>query len=1069
MNVAIGEVTATIRESAAARQIGAIYYMHPLLAGPVESWPRHFARVRQMGFDHILLAPPFSSGRSGNIFAVADHCRLHQALGGGPALPALRQAVSFAHDNDLGLMLDVVVDRVACESHLADGAQDEDAPPDPRGAPHTRFVADIPTNDPRRLQWWQDQLLEWLDAGITGFRCDAVDRAPASVWSTLIGRARETYPTACFVAWTLGMSAASGRALTECGFDFATSSSWAWDYGSDWLDVDTALNAAIGNVLAMPELPFGPRLAATQTRPDAACRRALSFASQFGSAWLMPMGFELGARAKLDPYGGCPSEFDDLLDHPPLDLARDVAEANAKRMLTERSAPASVISSPHAPVAALIRTSADQARLLLVNSVLDKPVQMPITSLLPRLAERMHIPDPVDEISLDPGEVRAMSGEPPQLIVSTCSSAAVAEAIRSPRIAIEAISPSVDGGAFPAKRQVGERVTISASVICDGHETLAAVVLWRPADAVEWREIPMVPQVNDLWTADLVLDRPGRVLFTIEAWRDEFGGFLQALSKRLAASAPPELDDGVALVSRTAEATKHPAAEALQKSLSETDEPGRIELLLSGTTVQLMRDLDPRPFAVRHAPSLELDVDRERGTFASWYELFPRSQSGSTTRNGTFDDVIARLPAVRDMGFDVLYFPPIHPIGTANRKGRNNALRAQPGDPGSPYAIGSPDGGHDAIHPELGTLDDFRRLQRAASEAGLEIALDFAIQCSPDHPWLREHPQWFAWRADGTIRYAENPPKKYEDIVNVDFYAPAALPSLWTALRDIVLYWVNEGVRIFRVDNPHTKPLPFWAWLIADIRAHHPDVIFLAEAFTRPKMMYRLAKIGFSQSYTYFTWRDSASEMRAYLTELTTTSAREFFRPHFFVNTPDINPTFLHDSGRPGFLIRAALAALLSGLWGVYSGFELCEAAALNGREEYQNSEKYEIRAWDWDRPGNIIEEIRQLNRIRHANPALHTHQGIQFLDSSDADVLCFVKSTPDNDNVIFAAISFDPRNPRRLVTEIPLSSLGLPVPGRLIADDLMRMRSEIWDSGQRTIDLEPGMPFAIWRLRREV
>ena len=384
---------------------------------------------------------------------------------------------------------------------------------------------------------------------------------------------------------------------------------------------------------------------------------------------------------------------------------------------------------------------------------------------------------------------------------------------------------------------------ISAAIICDGHETLAAVVLWRPDDEAEWRETRMVPQENDLWTAQITLDRPGRVLFTIEAWRDEFGGFQHSLSKRLAASVPPELEDGVALVVRTAGATRHPLAEALRNNLTRTDEVGQISLLLSEATARLMRHLDPRPFAVRHDPPLELDVDRERGTFASWYELFPRSQSGVAARHGTFDDVIARLPAVRDMGFDVLYFPPIHPIGTTNRKGRNNALLAQPGDPGSPYAIGSAEGGHDAVHPEIGTLDDFRRLQRAANEAGLEIALDFAIQCSPDHPWLREHPQWFAWRADGTLRYAENPPKKYEDIVNVDFYAPASLPALWNALRDIVLYWVNEGVRIFRVDNPHTKPLPFWAWMIADIRARHPDVIFLAEAFTRPNMMYRLAKI----------------------------------------------------------------------------------------------------------------------------------------------------------------------------------------------------------------------------------
>ena len=1023
-----------------------------------------------MGFDQVLVAPPFLPGRLGDIFIVADHGSLHEALGGGPALPALRRAVSFARDNDLGLMLDIVLDRVARESRLAIGYRDDDRPPDPREAPKNRLIASVGMNDSHHFKWWQDQILSWLDVGIAGFRCDAVDRVPAPVWSALIDRARASHPTACFLAWTQGVSALAGRALARCGFDLATSSSWAWDYRSDWLDADTRQNAAIGKVLAMPELPFGPRLAATQTIPDIACRRALSFAAEFGNAWLMPMGFEVGVRTKLDPYGGRSDEFDQLLQQPIIDLAQDVTEANARRALFEGSAPASVISPPHASVAALIRPDSGKAHLLLINSVLDKPVQALLTSLLPRLVEQMRFPDELGEICLEPGEVRALTGPKPEYIEIPTNHQITADvAIRAPRIAIETISPSVDGGKFPAKRRVGERVAISADIICDGHETLAAVVLWRPDHETTWREISMAPQENDVWTAELTVDRPGRVVFTVEAWRDEFGGFKHSLAKRLAASAPPELEDGVDLIARTAGATEHAAVEALRRSLARLDEATQIKLLLSEETTRLMRDVDSRPFSVRHEPPLELDVDRERGTFASWYELFPRSQGGTALRHGTFDDVIARLPAVRDMGFDVLYFPPIHPIGTTNRKGRNNAIHAQPDDPGSPYAIGAAEGGHDAIHPELGTLADFRRLHHAATEAGLEIALDFAIQCSPDHPWLREHPQWFAWRANGTIRYAENPPKKYEDIVNVDFYASASLPSLWIALRDIVLYWITEGVRIFRVDNPHTKPLPFWAWMIADIRSRHPDVIFLAEAFTRPKMMYRLAKIGFSQSYTYFTWRDTAAEMRAYLTELTTTSVREFFRPHFFVNTPDINPTFLHNSGRPGFLIRAALAALLSGLWGVYSGFELCEAAALNGREEYQDSEKYEIRAWDWNRPGNIIDEVRRLNNVRRTNPALHTHLGIQFLDSSDSNILCFVKSTPARDNIIFAAISFDPRNARSFETEIPPSLVGLSSAGRFVADDLISQRSDVWDSGRRSIYLDPSvLPFAIWRLRRE-
>jgi starch synthase (maltosyl-transferring) len=418
------------------------------------------------------------------------------------------------------------------------------------------------------------------------------------------------------------------------------------------------------------------------------------------------------------------------------------------------------------------------------------------------------------------------------------------------------------------------------------------------------------------------------------------------------------------------------------------------------------------------------------------------------------------------MGFDVIYFTPIHPIGRINRKGRDNSPSAAPGDPGSPYAIGSAEGGHDAIDPALGTLDDFRRLREAAAAHGLEVALDFAVQCSPDHPWLREHPDWFQWRPDGSIRYAENPPKKYEDIVNVDFYTDAAVPALWLALRDVVLFWAGYGVRLFRVDNPHTKPLPFWEWLIAEVRTRFPDAIFLGEAFTRPKPMYRLAKLGFSQSYTYFTWRNTKTEVTEYLTELTTT-ARDFFRPHFFLNTPDINPAFLQTSGRPGFLIRAALAATLSGLFGVYSGFELCEAQALPGREEYLHSEKYEIRARDWNAPGNIIAELTRLNRIRRANPALQTHLGITFLNAFNDQILYYAKATADLQNVVLVAVNLDPRFPQECDIEVPLWFWGLSDAAAAAVEDLMTGRSFVWYRKVQHIRLDPAtLPFAIWRIQ---
>jgi starch synthase (maltosyl-transferring) len=440
--------------------------------------------------------------------------------------------------------------------------------------------------------------------------------------------------------------------------------------------------------------------------------------------------------------------------------------------------------------------------------------------------------------------------------------------------------------------------------------------------------------------------------------------------------------------------------------------------------------------------------------------------SDDAGRHGTFSDVIRHLPRIRAMGFDVLYFPPIHPIGHSNRKGRNNALRAGPADPGSPYAIGSEVGGHTAIHPELGTLDDFRRLRAAAAQQGLELALDFAIQCSPDHPWLKQHKEWFSWRPDGSLRYAENPPKKYEDIVNVDFYAPDAIPGLWEALRDVVKFWASEGVRIFRVDNPHTKPLPFWQWMIADIKAAYPDSIFLAEAFTKPKMMLRLAKVGFTQSYTYFTWRNTKDELIDYLTDLNSSPTREFFRPNFFVNTPDINPPFLQVSGRAGFLIRAALAATLSGLWGVYNGFELCEAEAIPGREEYANSEKYEIRAWDWDRPGNITAEITQLNWLRRTNPALQTHLGVTFLPSSDDSILVCEKATADRSNVVLVAITLDPTRPRETNFELPLWKWGAADSATIVIDDLVAEKQFALHGKYQSLRLDPtSLPYAIWRV----
>jgi starch synthase (maltosyl-transferring) len=492
----------------------------------------------------------------------------------------------------------------------------------------------------------------------------------------------------------------------------------------------------------------------------------------------------------------------------------------------------------------------------------------------------------------------------------------------------------------------------------------------------------------------------------------------------------------------------------------------RERLLLSEEFRVLMAAAATRRGVVRHPVELVVVVERQAARYAAWYELFPRSEPPPGRASAGFADVVRRLPYVRDLGFDVLYFPPIHPIGRTNRKGRNNSLAAEPGEPGSPYAIGAAEGGHTAIDPGLGELEDFRRLVAAAESEGLEIALDFAIQCSPDHPWLSQHPNWFDWRADGSLRYAENPPKKYEDIVNVDF--DKGHPDLWLALRDVVLFWIAEGVRIFRVDNPHTKPVIFWEWLIAEIHDRHPDVIFLSEAFTRPKMMRKLAKIGFSQSYSYFTWRNTKYELTDYFTELCAGPSGDYLRPNLFANTPDINPRFLQSGGRAAFMLRAVLAATLSSAFGIYSGFELCEAEALPGREEYLNSEKYEIRRRNWDAPGNIRDYIATLNRIRRDNPALHDFRNLTFYNAFDDHILLYGKMTARLDNCLLVAVNLDPHTPHGCDFELPLWEFDLPDHEALAVEDLFTGTRWQWRGKIQHLSLDPASnPAAIWRLSR--
>ncbi|MBY0612740.1 MAG: alpha-1,4-glucan--maltose-1-phosphate maltosyltransferase [Beijerinckiaceae bacterium] len=641
----------------------------------------------------------------------------------------------------------------------------------------------------------------------------------------------------------------------------------------------------------------------------------------------------------------------------------------------------------------------------------------------------------------------------------------------APRFVIEGVTPSVEGGRFPVKRIVGDTLTVEADAFGEGHDRIAVALRWKREDERNWRETRMEWLGNDRWRAAFKLQTHGVYLFTIEAWRDEFAIYRDHLAKKQAAGVvePVDIEEGRRLINRLIErpdALLDGSLADIAERLTRLEGGDAVALLLDTETSQAAAAADPRAHRVTLERSVYVEAERKEAGFASWYELFPRSQSNDPARHGTFDDVIRRLPAIAGMGFDVLYMPPIHPIGLTNRKGPNNTLTAGPDDPGSPYAIGSAAGGHDAIHPELGTFDDFHRLVEACASHGMEVALDIAIQASPDHPWLKQHPDWFDWLPDGTIRFAENPPKKYEDIVNVDFYAAGAKPALWEALRDVFLFWIGHGVKLFRVDNPHTKPLPFWEWLIADIRRQHPEVVFLAEAFTTPKVTYRLAKIGYNQSYTYFTWRNSKQELQDYFTELSHGAPRDFFRPHLFVNTPDINPDFLQDAPRAAFLIRAVLATTLSGLWGMYNGFEICEGRPDARRKEYADSEKYQLVAWDWDRPGNIISEIAALNRIRRENPALQSHLTTAFHNAWNDQILYYEKATPDRSNVLLIMVNLDPHHAQECHFEVPLWNFGLPDDGTVIVEDLLHGYRFPWSGKTHWIRLDPAqMPFAIWRL----
>lgn len=1064
-------VSQSIRSAISPR----IYYVNPLLLSGADRWSEAFDHAASLGFNTVLSAPPFMRVCGRGVFGPVDFDHLDPALQlEGRALNGLAALVGSARERGLDLMLDLPVN--------AGGVNDLSALTslDPRASPVAPFKARGRVELEPVLEAWTKRFVEHASVGLAGYRLLDLETFGPDGVKALIALAKNANPaTRCF-AYTPGTDFTFRRELRGSGVDGIFSSLAWWDLRESWFLQEYRLQHGIAPQITFPEAPFVKRLAhGTDSREIRERRslRALQLAAELGDGLLIPMGFEFGAVLPLDPLQGNGEGVKALKAQGAFDISAGVRSVN----LTRRdSGPLQVIrcdSSNQVTVIAKadhadLRVAGD-ARLIAVNRDLRRVATLPDEILRRSASPFEPASSVVDDKRLRPGEVRAIVTEALPPIKAGRKNDA--DAARLPRIVIENVAPQVEDGRFPVRRVVGDVVTVEADVFADGHDLLAASLHHRPCDETEWRQAPMALVQNDRWQSRFPVKRVGRYEFRVEAWKNPFAIFRYELAKKHEARLDLHLElmEGEELL-RSAIST--PAAGMAEEGLAQlsnllnefhaASSARRIELLLAPCANELMAKADIRPFNV-FSKSYLVDCERREAAFASWYQIFPRSQSGDAERHGTFDDVIARLPAIKEMGFDVLYFPPIHPIGRTNRKGRNNSLVAAPRDPGSPYAIGSDAGGHEAIHPELGGFESFDRLVDETKKVGLELALDLAIQASPDHPWLKQHPGWFEWRPDGTIRYAENPPKKYEDIVNVDFYGKDAVPDLWRELRDIVAMWVDRGVKLFRVDNPHTKPFPFWEWLIGDIRAQNPDVVFLSEAFTRPKVMYRLAKVGFSQSYTYFTWRNTRWELEQYMIEITQTNAKEFFRPHFFVNTHDINPDFLQNAPRSAYMIRAALAATLSGLWGVYNGFELCEGRPDAKHKEYADSEKYEIRAWDHDRTGNIKAEIGLLNRIRLDNAALHSHLGLTLLNSANPNVMFFEKAGPGRHNVLLIAITLNPHHAEESRVEFPLWHFGISDEGTLALEDLVSGKTFTRTGKWQSIRLDPEhLPFAIWRVR---
>jgi len=644
------------------------------------------------------------------------------------------------------------------------------------------------------------------------------------------------------------------------------------------------------------------------------------------------------------------------------------------------------------------------------------------------------------------------------------------------RAVIERITPSVDNGRFAAKRIVGDAVVVEADCFTDGHDVIVCLLLWRREGASAWQETAMVPLGNDRWRASFVAAEIGRYQYTVSAWvdhflswRHDFARRVEAEDLRSAAQVGAGIIEDAAQRAKGAERTRLKGWAADLRAVTEV--PALKVLGLDEALAIIARRYPDRRLATTYPVEHPLVVDRERARFSSWYELFPRSASPEPGRHGSFRDCAARLPYIAKMGFDVLYFPPIHPIGSIRRKGVNNAVAAAPGDAGSPWAIGSAEGGHTALHAELGTIGDFRSLVASAHTHGMELALDIAFQCAPDHPYVAAHPKWFKWRPDGTVQYAENPPKKYQDIFPFEFESEE-WSALWQELAGVIRFWAAEGIRIFRIDNPHTKPFPFWEWAITEVKREYPDAIFLAEAFTRPKVMHRLAKLGFSQSYTYFAWRNTKHELVEYFTELTQGPGRDYFRPNLWPNTPDILTEYLQFGGRPAFIVRLVLAATLGASYGIYGpAFELLEADPRDpGGEEYLNSEKYEIRDWDLQAAHSLADLIGRLNRARRENPALQSDASLRFFEVDNDSLICYAKSDAEQENLVVTVVNLDPHHVQSGWVVLDLAALGIDATTPYQMHDLLSGARFLWSGPRNFVQIDPQRaPAHVFALRRKV